>query len=297
MLEYARPGPRSTLEVVRAVSPGENISRRGEDVQRDSVVLRKGTVLRPHDIGVLAGIGRTHVDVIRPPIVSVISTGDELAVHGEHLKPGQIYDMNRPVVIGLIREMGCVPLNLGVAADDERTIALKVEEALERSDVVLISAGTSVGEKDLVPTVVNRAGAPGLVVHGVAIRPGAPTGLAVVKQKPIVLLPGFPVSAIVAFEAFVRPLLTRMLGARPLPPPRMKAKMLRRVPSHGGLRTYVRVKLSRLGDEYVAEPIRASGASMISTIVRADGIVIIPEEKEGIEEGETVEVSLLRPVE
>ncbi len=296
MLEYSRQPDAHSVEVLKAVTPRDNVSRRGEDVQKDTIILRKGTILKPQDLGIMAGIGQSHVDVVKLPVVSVLSTGDELTETGSPLTPGKIFDVNRPVVISLVKDLGCISLDLGVSRDNPDMIISRVQAGLAKSDVVLISAGTSVGEKDLVPSVVNSLGKPGIIVHGVALRPGAPTGLAVVGGKPVVLLPGFPVAAMVAFDAFVKPLLNRMRGVREIPSVRIRARMLRRVPSPGGMRTYVRVKVNREGQEYVAEPIRTSGSGIISSMVRADGIVVIPEDKEGVEEGEVVEVIVLRPL-
>ncbi|MBI4258590.1 MAG: molybdopterin molybdotransferase MoeA [Thaumarchaeota archaeon] len=296
MLEYTRKPKELTVEILKAVTPGDNVSRKGEDVQKDSVILRRGTVLKPQDIGMLAGIGSTTVDVVLPPLVGVLSTGDELTQLGDALEQGKIYDVNRPVSLSLIREMGCIPMDLGICRDDPKAVATALREGLSKADVLLVSAGTSVGERDIVPSIVNSLGSPGVLVHGVAIRPAVPTGLAVIDGKPIVLLPGFPVAAMVAFDAFVKPLLNRLLGSEATPIPKVKARMLRRVPSHGGLRAYARVKVRRDGDNYVAEPLRVSGAGVISSMVKADGLLIIPEDKEGVEEGEVVEVILLRPV-
>ncbi|MBI2184175.1 MAG: molybdopterin molybdotransferase MoeA [Thaumarchaeota archaeon] len=296
MLEYTRRPKESTVEVMKPVAPGDNVSKKGEDVQKDSTILRKGTLLRPQDIGILAGIGCTTVKVVRPPIVGVLSTGDELIQIGDNLEPGKIHDINRPVALSLIREIGCTPMDLGICRDDRQAITSALKDGLSKTDVLIVSAGTSVGERDIVPSTVNSLGSPGVIVHGVAIRPAVPTGLAVVNGKPIVLLPGFPVAAMVAFDTFVKPLLNRILGSEATPVPRVKARMLRRAPSHGGLRTFVRVKVSREGEEYVAEPLRTSGAGIISSMVKADGLLIIPEEKEGVEAGEVVEITLLRPI-
>jgi molybdopterin biosynthesis enzyme len=162
--------------------------------------------------------------------------------------------------------------------------------------MVLISAGTSVGEKDLIPTVLKSLEEPGMLVHGVSLRPGYPTGLAVIDGKPVISLPGYPVSNAVAFRVFAKPLIARILGTVVDVEPIVRAKMARRVATPGGLRTFVRVKISRSEDGLTAEPIMASGAGVISSLTEADALLIIPEDSEGVDEGEEVELRLLRPI-
>jgi len=175
-------------------------------------------------------------------------------------------------------------------------IAERVSEGLRSSDMVLISGGTSVGARDLVPTAVDSLGKPGIIVHGISMRPGKPTALAAVGGKPIILLPGYPVAALIAFNTFAQTVMKRMLGTPQGKVFRqtIRARMLRRVPSRPGVQDYVRVFVRKAGTGYVAEPIRTTGAGIISSMVEANGLVVIPEEIEGLEKGEEVEVTLLR---
>jgi molybdopterin molybdotransferase len=167
---------------------------------------------------------------------------------------------------------------------------------LRACDAVLITGGTSVGEGDLVPDAINSLGEPGMIAHGISIRPGMPTGLAAIGGKPIISLSGYPVAAMIGFMALARPLILALLGSKGDPIPRIRARMARRVASSGA-RTFVRVRVKRgAGGDYWAEPLRSSGSGVISSVVKADGLVVIPERREGIEEGEEVEVELLRPL-
>lgn len=161
-----------------------------------------------------------------------------------------------------------------------------------------MSGGTSVGAGDLAPEAINSLGRPGIIIHGVSIRPGRPTAMAAIGSKPIVLLPGFPVAAMFSFNTFVQPIILKMLGTSSdkFEGRKVRARMLRRVPSSLGNRTFARVIVRRRDDSYVAEPLRTSGSGVISSMIRANGFVIIPEEKEGLEEGEEVEITLLKPL-
>ncbi len=296
MVEYTKRLEEGGVQVVKPVVPGQNVSKTGEDVKKSQIVAKKGTKIKPQDIGMLAALGRAEVTVVRRPRVAVISTGDELIDPGEEQKEAKIYDINRYLTKASITESGGEPLDLGIAKDNLEDILNLLKQALSTADIVLISAGTSVGEKDLMPTVLNSLGEPGMLVHGVSLRPGYPTGLAVIEGKPVISLPGYPVSNAVAFWVFAKPLIARFLGTGVDFEPTVRAKMSRRVATPGGLKTFVRVRISRGKGVLIAEPIRASGASVISSLTSADGLLIIPEASEGVDEGEEVEVRLLRPL-
>lgn len=299
MLEYAEEVGGSRVEVYRPTTPGDNVSLRGEDVKRGEVVLRDGLVLRPQDIGILTALGRTRVMVVRRPVAAIISTGNELVEPGTPLGPGRTVDTNRYMLAAAVEDAGGKALDMGIVRDVAGEIGARVSEGLRLADMVLVSGGTSAGSRDLVPGVVAGLGGPGIVVHGIAMRPGRPTALAAVGSKPVVLLPGHPVAALIAFDVFVRPVMARMLGALVGGVCRgvVRARMLRRVPSRVGFMDFVRVVVRRGGDGYTAEPVRVTGSSVISSVVKANGLVVIPEEREGVEEGEEVEVTLLRPLE
>ncbi len=297
MLEYARRIGDSEVEALAAVTPGENVSRKGEDVAKGEVVLKKGTRLKPWDPALIAAFGLAQVGVVRKPRVALLATGSELVEPGAAPKPGKVVDVNRVMLSGLVEELGGEALSLGIAEDSISILAARIKDGLERADLVLVTGGTSVGRTDLVPEAVNSLGKPGMLFHGLSLRPGRPTGIALVDGKPIVSLPGFPVSASVAFQAVVEPLILRMLGTEAEPQPRVFARMARRVPSATGSRGVIRVLVKRTSEGYVAEPLRAAGSGILSSLVRASGLLIIPEEKEGVEKDELVEVRLLRPIE
>ena len=298
MLEFAEVTQIGKIEVYRPVTPGENVSLQGEDVRKGDLILRSGMLVKSQDVGIMAALNMHEVKVTRRPRVGVLSTGDELVDLGGDLSDGKIVDSNRPTILSMVVSAGGQPVDLGIAADEEGEIAGKLSLGIADCDIVLASGGTSVGERDLLPSVVNSLGSPGVIVHGVAMRPGRPVALGALQGKPVILLPGFPVAAMIAFDVFVHPVMNRLLGVvASLPSPYLRARALRRVASSLGNRTFARVIVRRLGGEYVFEPLRTSGSGIISSMVRASGMVTIPENKEGIEEGEIVEVMLMRPVE
>ena len=295
MVEYTERLSNVIIEIFSEVRPGENVSRLGEDVSKGTVVLKSGTTILPQDVGMLTGLGLQKVTVIRKPRVAVLSSGNELRDHSG--VKGKVADVNRPMLIAACHNLGCNPIDLGIVIDDYEAIRAKLLEGLQVADVVLVTAGTSVGPADIVPKVIDSLGQPGMLVHGVAMRPSMPTGLAVVKGKAIVSLPGYPVSAYLAFIEFVHPLIAHLLRTQFLPLPTIRAKLNRRVPGILGSRTYVRVRVIGDKERLVAEPVRTSGAGILSSLVQANGFIIVPENVEGYEEGELVDVEIFRPKE
>ncbi len=285
------------VEVWTPVTPLENVSRKGEDIRKGTVALEAGTRLRPQHVGLLAALGISEVKVFKRPKIAVLATGNELAEPGTRRQVDQIFNANSHVVSAMCRELGADPLDMGIVGDD----AAKIKEKLEigaAADAIVTSGGTSVGAPDLVPDAVNRFGKPGVIVHGVAMRPGMPTALAVVHGKPVLILPGNPVAVMVGFEVFARPLIFRLLGlkheeTRPI----IRGIMTKKISSALGRRTFVRVRVSRRDDEYSAEPVSARGSSLISTMTRSNGFVIVPENREGLADGETVTVHLFAGME
>ncbi len=292
MFEYTRELD-GEIEVFKAVTPGKNVSKRGEDVKEGDILLKRGRVIRPHDIGIISAIGRTEIEVFKRPEVAVISTGDELLMPGEELTPGKIYDSNSYTVSSLVLKNGAVPVRVGIIEDDYEKLKSAISDALEY-DAVILSGATSVGKKDVIPKVVSELGE--ILVHGVAMRPGEPTGFGIIKDTPVFMLPGYPVATIFGFETFVRPALQMMQGMEIRSPyPTVNAVLKRKVPSELGRRDYVRVKLIgdvRGGKGLFVEPIRTSGSGIISSLVRADGFVVVPENTEGLEKGTRVDVNL-----
>ena len=286
------------IEVWTQSTPGDNVVRKGEDVKEGEIVMKAGTRLNPYHLGLLAAFGETTVKVAEKLKIAILATGNELAPDGARPKTGQIHDSNRTMFAALCRELGAEPLDLGIAKDDVDEIADKIKEGLAKADAVLTTGGTSVGGLDLVPDAVNKLGKPGIVVHGIAMRPGMPTALATLEDKPVMVLSGNPVAAIVGFEVFARPLICRMLGMkREEQRHAVKAMMTRRVSSALGRKTFVRVRAYVKNGEVFVEPVSAKGSGSISTMTRGNGFVIVPEDREGVAEGETVVVRLFGLVE
>jgi molybdopterin molybdotransferase len=280
------------LEVWRPVAPGENVARAGDDVKAGERILEKGRFLRPADIGLLAGLGFEEVSVYRRPKVAVLSTGDELVAPGENPGPGRIRNVNQYSLGAWIGHFGAEPLLLGIVSDDLEEIQARAVEGLGKSDMMLISGGSSAGTRDHTRKVVEDLGDPGLLYHGLAIRPGKPTVIGASGGRPVFGLPGHPVSAMVIFLVLVRPVLNRMLGLADVNGlTRIPARLGDSLPSQTGREDYYQVRLSREGDDFVAEPVfRKSG--LVSAMVRGVGMVRVPPEKEGLEEGERVDVEI-----
>jgi len=296
MVEYTRESSDGMVEVATEVHPWENVSRIGEDLRKGALVLRAGQRLLPQDLGMLVCLGMQHVKVKRKLRIAVLSTGNEIR-DAASADSGKVPDVNRPILLNAIRELDCEPIDVGIAVDELDAIRGKLRQAMAEADLVLITAGTSVGPRDFVPQVINQLGKPGLLIHGVAMRPSMPTGLGIVDGKPIISLPGYPVSAYLAFLEFVPPLVDHLLGTEPLQARVIKVKLARRVAGVLGSRTYIRVRVFEEEGGTRADPVSVSGAGILSSLVRSNGFIIVPENVEGYEEGETVEAELFRPVE
>ncbi len=282
-----------TVEVHRPVRPGENMISRGEDVRAGDAVLRAGRRLRPQDLGILAGLGHARVTVRLRPTVAIISSGDEIVPPDHPAGPGQIRDMNTFTLSGLVRRAGGIPVPLPILPDDLLAVQAALRRAVEAHDVVLVSGGSSVGERDVVVDAIPALGPPGVIVHGVAIRPGKPTVLAAAGSRPVIGLPGNPVSAMVIFDVFVRPVLAALLGITKErhPGARVRARAGRAITAPAEREDHVRVALEARGGELWAQPLPAK-SGLLTSMVRADGIVVVPPGGR-IAEGETVEVDLL----
>ena len=297
LLEWTKKISENLIEVYHSVHPWENVTRIGDDLRKGEVVLKKGVKLLPQDIGVLKVLGLEKIKVFKKPKVALISTGDELVESIKDLKPFKVIDVNKPILTGMIIESGGEPIDLGLAKDDFNEIKMKIKEGLEKADMIILTGGTSVGEKDLVPEAINSLGFPGVISHGIAIRPGGATCLSVLNGKPVFGLSGYPVAAIIGFKLFVKPLIQIFLGSSQDLMVKLRVKAARRIPSPPGVKSFVRVIIKKFGKNYLAEPISTSGSGILSSIVKANGIIEIPEESEGIEEGEEVEAYLFRPIE
>ena len=285
MLEDAEVLEDGLVAVYKASPPGANLIFRGDDVRPGDVVLRAGTRLSPAHIGALAAMGLTEVSVRRQPRAAVISTGDELVPAGERLPAGKIRDVNAPMLLQAVRDAGGQADFLGIVPDRLDEVRAALSAALADYDLVLISGGTSVGEKDAVPQLLSELGE--LLAHGLAVKPGKPTLFGRARGKPVFGLPGNPVAAYFMFHLLARPLIASMLGAE-LNDRRVSVPIARAVPSNHGREEYVPVTL-RDGE---AQPI-PSKSGLITTLARADGFIAIPRDKEGLRQGEFVEVTLL----
>ena len=286
------------LEVWSQLAPGENVSKIGEDIKKGDVVAKAGTRLNPYHIGLAAALGYSQLKVAEKPRIAIIATGNELVEVGAKLSGNLIYDSNKVMISAMCRELGAETTDYGVAKDDVDEIADKIQTALKTQDAVITIGGTSVGGLDLVPDAVNKLGKPGVVVHGVALRPAMPTALAVLEGKPVLVLSGNPVAAVIGFEVFGRPMVCRLLGmAETEPRPVLKAVLARRVASALGRKTYVRVRVTLKEGEFYAEPVSAKGSGSISTMTQSNGFVVVPENREGVSEGEPVIVHMFGSLE
>jgi molybdenum cofactor synthesis domain-containing protein len=286
------------IEVWTPVTPGENVSRKGEDIAKGEIAVKSGTRLKPQHLGLMAALGASEIKVFERPKIAILATGNELVNLGEKLREGQIFEANRLVISALCHELGAEPIDLGIAKDDVNEILKSLKIGVEKADAIITTGGTSVGASDLVPEAVNKIGKPGVIVHGVAMRPAMPTALAVANGKPVIILAGNPVAAMIGFEVFARPLIFRMSGLKHEEHRLVvKAKITRRINTTLGRKTFVRVSVFKHDEEFFAEPISARGSGIISTMTKANGYVIVPENREGLEEGETVSVHLFGSVE
>ncbi|MFN3804014.1 MAG: gephyrin-like molybdotransferase Glp [Pyrobaculum sp.] len=284
------------VEVYKAVPKYYYVSRRGEDVARGEVVIRRGRQIKPWDVGVLASLGLKTIHIYRLK-AALISTGGELIELEEAPPPpGKIVNSTRHVISALLRGLGVEVGYMGIVPDDAEAIYGKVKEALSKCDLVVTTGGVSVGEPDYVISAISRM-RPEVLIHGIAARPGRPNSAAVINGKPVVMLSGFPVAAVVGFEVFVKPVVLKMVGGREEPMPTARAVLTRRVATPINVRSYVRVYVYRRGDRLYAEPLAVTGSGVLSTLTRGNGLLVVPENREGYDEGEEVEVFLLGPLE
>jgi len=287
----------ATLQVRRAVTAGSGVAFAGTDITAGETVLRRGQILTSRDTGVLAAIGVADVDVWRKPVVAILSTGDEIIAPGEPMRPARVFDSNAQILADAVRELGGEPRRLGIVPDDEDAIRRKVREALEVADIVLLSGGTSKGAGDVSYRVVAELSDPGIVAHGVALKPGKPICLAATHGRPVVVLPGFPTSAIFTFHEFVAPVLSAMAGRGVEDRTVVEARLAVRVNSEIGRTEYLLVGLVDAGDT-AGEPSLAAypmgqGSGSVTSFSRADGFTTIGQHEEIVSAGATITVRLL----
>lgn len=292
MVEHTQMVDEASLEVYRPVAVGENVIQVGEDVRAGEVLFPAGHRLRPQDIGGLMALGVTHVEVARRPRVAILSQGDEVVPPEAEPEPGQVRDVNSYTLAALTRRAGGEPLlKWGILPDRLEALQAAAREAHTQAEVVVFTAGSSVSVRDMTAQVIGGLGTPGILTHGVSVKPGKPTILAVCDGKPVFGLPGNPVSAMVIFQLFVAPTIALLMGAEVPPERNVSARLARNIASQTGREDYVPVRLEQRAGEVWAEPVFGK-SNLIYTLVRADGLVRVPLDSNGLSEGETVEVRL-----
>ena len=290
LIEDASTAP--AIDLRRAVAPGQFISYAGSDIARGETVLRAGTRIGSREIGMLAACGIAEVAVVRRPRVAVLSTGDELVAPGEALKTAGVYDSNGAIIAAAVSEAGGEPVPFGAFADDERALDQAIRTALAQCDMVVLSGGTSKGAGDLSHRVVSRLGSPGIIVHGVALKPGKPLCLAVVDGKPLAVLPGFPTSAIFTFHAFVAPVIRARAGLPPEAARTVEADVPVRIASELGRKEFVLVALVDGDTGPIAFPI-PKGSGAVTSFSQADGFLEIDALATALDAGTRARVTLI----
>jgi molybdopterin molybdotransferase len=297
MVEHTQTVREDEVEVLRAVAAGDNVLKVGEDVAEGEQVIPAGTRLRPVEIGGLMALGVTQVPVARRPIVGILSTGDEVVPPEAEIGPGQVRDVNSYTLGALVEQAGGAAVRYGIIPDREAELRSAMRRALAECDLVVITAGSSASARDLTSQVINEFGPPGVLVHGVDVRPGKPTILAVCREagsgrtRPVIGLPGNPVSALVIAGLFVVPVIGALMGLKTRPRPSLPARLSLNLASQAGREDWVPVHLLRERGGYRAEPIFGK-SNLIFTLARADGLLRIPPDATGLAAGEQVEVIL-----
>ena len=285
----------SELRVYRAVTKDGNVMKHGTDIRKGEIALKAGQVLGASEIGVLAALGLTTAKVFKIPVVAVLSTGGEITEPGKQLPAGKIYDINAYSLSTAVRESGGKPVYLGVVPDDKALLRKALEHALTSADMVLTSGGVSVGPYDLTPQILDSLGEPGVLVSGIAVKPGKPTTIALVGKKPVFALPGHPTSALLIFHLLARPVIQLMSGRPAAEAKTVKASAAKRMFQAKGRRTFVMVRLKRDdANRLVAEPVETGASGAITTLAKADGFVEIPANQQFIDADEEVTVGLLK---
>lgn len=294
MAEDAMELGEGRLQITAAAAPWQHIRPIGEDIVTGEMILPGRHKIRPIDIGVLTSAGIREIEVVKKPEVAIYPTGSEIVeLTDDNVKEGNIIESNSRMFENMVKVEGGNPHRFSILADDPDVIREAMKEACENYDMVLINAGTSAGTKDYTVHVLRELGE--VLIHGVAVKPGKPVILAIVNGKPVIGLPGYPVSAYIGFVNFVTPVLQYISNETAQPEEFIKARISRRLVSSLKYREYVRVKVGRVGDKIIAAPLsRGAGAAM--SLVRADGLCVIPQNSEGVEAGDEVEVALYRPL-
>jgi molybdopterin molybdotransferase len=291
MIEHAETLDETTIEIYRSVAPGQHVLEKGEDFRKDEIILRKGQILRSQETGLLAAFGSQTLPVYVRPIVGILSTGDEVVSIEKKPLPGQIRDINSYTLAGQVAAAGGIPVAHGIVPDDRDALYEHCIRALDCSDMLLISGGSSVGTRDYTIEILSEIPASSILVHGISIRPGKPTILARAQNKAVWGLPGHVTSAMVVFDVVVRPFLEHLAGRLPATSRRLKipARLNRNISSAQGRTDFIRVRLIHKDDRIWAEPVLGK-SGLINTMVMADGLIEIDRNTEGLDEGTIVEV-------
>jgi molybdopterin molybdotransferase len=298
MIEYCHSLDEKTIEVSRTVSPLENIIKPGDDLKKGTVIFERGCILRPQDLGLLAGLGIEKINVFKKPRVAIISTGDEVIPIEKRPEPGQVRDINSYTLSAFCASVGAIPVNLGLCKDSFPDLKEMVAKGLETADTVWISGGSSVGARDITVQVLESFPDMELLAHGISISPGKPTIIARIGDKAVFGLPGHVASAMVVAEVFLTPFLASLSGDTKAYEDShfyIEAELMRNIESASGRDDYIRVKLIKRDGRYLAEPIFGK-SGLISTLVQAQGLVKIDRNTEGLYQGQIVNVLLFRPV-
>jgi molybdopterin molybdotransferase len=297
MIEHAESLDETTIEIYRSVAPGQHVLEVGEDFKKDAGIVSKGHRLRPQECGLLAAFGRSLVSVYQKPVIGIISTGDEVVPIGETPAPGQIRDINTYTLSGQVLKAGGIPVSYGIVPDDYDALADACRRALDCSDIVLLSGGSSVGTRDYTIEVISALPDANIMVHGMSISPGKPTILAKTMNKSVWGLPGHAVSAMIVFKMVVLPFIEYISGI-PDPDrsqsPGITARLNRNISSAQGRTDFIRVRLIRKKGDLLAEPVLGK-SGLINTMVKADGLLTIDINTEGLDAGALVEVIPLYP--
>ncbi|HHU32681.1 MAG TPA: molybdopterin molybdotransferase MoeA [Clostridia bacterium] len=290
MVEYTEEMGQAEIAVTRPVSPGENVIKAGEDIRAGSLLFKQGHRLRPQDLGMLASQGILQVKVYSPFKVGIISTGNEIVAPEETPALGQVRDINSYTLYGKVQKSGALPTLYGIVPDDFQLLQETVQKALQENDLVLLSGGSSVGVRDYTVEVFKSLGEPGLLLHGIPVKPGKPTVVAAAGRKLLFGLPGHPVSAMVVYDILVHPLLYDGSYMNKMEVG-LQARLARNLASAAGREDHIRVKLFTKDGELWAEPVLGK-SGLIRTLVEAQGEIIIPVDREGLASGEIVNVKI-----
>ena len=279
------------LKITRSIKSGKNVSEKGEDYQKNDIILRKGRLLTSVDIGVLISAGVSKVKCFKSPKLGIISTGDELVDEDRELTPGEVYESNSFVLIQYLSQLGFTSKRYRMIEDDYDSIKERMEEIMNENDFIISTGGTSTGNRDFIPLILNELS--DVLVHGVSIRPGSPTTFGMKNNKYFLGLPGFPVSSLLSFAFFGLPIVLHMMGSDEVSFLKLKAVLAEDFHSIKGKTEFLRVSLAYKDNEIVAKPIRVTGSSLLHTLSQSDGIVIFNDETEKISKNEMVDVVII----